>query len=307
MKKHTSRKPLHVRNTQAINIDLEHKDNPQYATNYVAQIMSFRRSLEDMSTPGTEFLDSFQADITPNMRSILVDWLVDVADEYNLHTESLFTAVNYVDRCLERSQIHRHELQLLGCACMLLASKFEEIYAPAVDEFVYISDNTYTHEEIVRMESKVCKILNFKMTVSTTATFLTRYIQAAQADQRTGTKEHKKKAPFFARYVSELALQEYNMLEYKPSMIAAAAVSLSRRTCNVTPIWHETLSHYTNYEHCELHQCERALRRLQQRQGSEKKNNVIYNKYKSSQFKSVSLVSCLMCCLATANFDKLIF
>jgi cyclin A len=295
MKKHTSRKPLHVRNTKAINIDLEHKDNPQYATNYVAQIMSFRRSLEDMSTPGTEFLDSFQADITPNMRSILVDWLVDVADEYNLHTESLFTAVNYVDRCLERSQIHRHKLQLLGCACMLLAAKFEEIYAPAVDEFVYISDNTYTHEEIVRMESKVCKILNFKMTVSTITSFLTRYLQAATADETlqndtAGTEENKEKAPLFAKYVSELALQEYRMLNFKPSEIAAAAVSLSRRTCHITPVWHPTLAHYTQYEHNSLRQCERELRRLQRRAaGSELR--AIYEKYSVGSFKRVSTVS----------------
>ena len=203
-------------------IDAGHLTDPRYVTNYVTDIMSFRRSLEFTSTPGTKFLDDFQTDITPNMRSILVDWLVEVAEEYHLHTESLFTAVNYVDRCLERSQIHRHKLQLLGCACMLLASKFEEIYAPAVDEFVYISDNTYTHEEIVRMESKVCKILNFKMTVSTTATFLPRFVQASQAGEtlvsdQVGSEENKEKAPFFAKYVAELALQEYGMLKYKPS------------------------------------------------------------------------------------------
>ena len=178
---------------------------------------------------------------------------------------------------------------------MLLASKFEEIYAPAVDEFVYISDNTYTHEEIVRMESKVCKILNFKMTVSTTTSFLTRFIQAAHADQKlltdsAGTEDNKEKAPFFAKYVSELALQEYNMLKYKPSMIAAASVSLSRRTCNITPIWHDTLAHYTQYEHGELRQCERALRRLQRQAGSSELR-AIYEKYQGSQFKRVSLVS----------------
>jgi cyclin A len=203
-------------------IDTEHLADPRYVTNYVTDIMSFRRSLEHKSTPGTKFLVEFQTDITPNMRSILVDWLVEVAEEYHLHTESLFTAVNYVDRCLELSQIHRHKLQLLGCACMLLASKFEEIYAPAVDEFVYISDNTYTHEEIVRMESKVCKILNFKMTVSTTATFLPRFVQASQAGEtlitdHMGSEDNKKKAPFFAKYVTELALQEYDMLKYRPS------------------------------------------------------------------------------------------
>ena len=77
------------------------------------------------------------------MRAILVDWLVEVAEEYNLRQVTLFTSVNYIDRCLALFQVTRHQLQLLGCACMLIASKYEEIYAPCVDEFVYISDNTY--------------------------------------------------------------------------------------------------------------------------------------------------------------------
>ena len=36
----------------------------------------------------------------------------------------------------------RSKLQLVGVTCMLIAAKFEEIHPPAVDEFVYISDNT---------------------------------------------------------------------------------------------------------------------------------------------------------------------
>ena len=145
------------------------------------------------------------------------------------------------------------------------------------------------------MESKVCKILNFKMTVSTTTSFLTRYTQASKADETlandtSGTEENKEKATFFAKYVSELALQEYNMLKYKPSMIAAAAVSLSRRTCHVSPVWHKTLTHYTQYEHDELRQCERSLRDLQ-RQASGNELRAIYKKYSASAFQRVSTVS----------------
>ena len=280
--------------SQVIDIDVKHQRNPSYVTNYVTDIMSFRRSVENASRPGTCFLENFQTDITPQMRSILVDWLVEVAEEYHLQMDTLYIAINCVDRFLERKHITRQNLQLLGCACMLLASKIEEIHAPAVDEFVYISDNTYTNEEILRMETTVCKILNCKIKMTTTASFLTRYTQAAQADQSlladsTGTENDKKKAVFFSRYVSELALQEYTMLKYKPSMIAASSVSLSRRTCNITPVWHETLAYYTEYQHVELHQCEHELWRLQQ-EASANELKAIYQKYSSSQLKHVSLI-----------------
>lgn len=97
--------------------------------------------------------------------------------------------------------MQRSKLQLLGCACMLLASKYEEIYAPVVDEFVYISDNTYTKEQasipspqrtilmidtaqVLTMETKILSNLRFHLTVVTPVTFMPRFLQAANADMQ---------------------------------------------------------------------------------------------------------------------------
>ena len=77
------------------------------------------------------------------MRGILIDWLVEVAEEYRLEAETLYLAVNYIDRFLSQVPVNRSKLQLVGVTCMLVAAKYEEIHPPAVDEFVYISDNTY--------------------------------------------------------------------------------------------------------------------------------------------------------------------
>ena len=63
-----------------------------------------------------------QRDINSNMRSILVDWLVEVAEEYRLHAETLFLSVNYLDRFLSKNQVVRDKLQLVGITCMLVAS-----------------------------------------------------------------------------------------------------------------------------------------------------------------------------------------
>lgn len=63
-----------------------------------------------------------QSDITASMRSILVDWLVEVSEEYKLHRETLFLAVNYIDRFLSYMSVQRGKLQLVGAASMFLAS-----------------------------------------------------------------------------------------------------------------------------------------------------------------------------------------
>ena len=94
-----------------------------------------------------------------NMRQILVDWLVEVSEEYKLQTETLHLAVNYIDRFLSLMSVQRSKLQLVGTAAMFIASKYEEIYPPDVSEFVYITDDTYTKRQVLRMEHLVIKVL----------------------------------------------------------------------------------------------------------------------------------------------------
>lgn len=82
------------------------------------------------------------------MRSILVDWLVEVAEEYKLSLQTLYLTINYIDRFLSVMSVLRGKLQLVGTACMLIAAKFEEIYPPDISDFVYITDDTYNAKQV---------------------------------------------------------------------------------------------------------------------------------------------------------------
>ena len=97
--------------------------------------------------PTTTYMESMQTDINPMMRSILLDWLVEVGQEYRLTSDTLFLSAAYIDRYLSLVDVKRNRLQLVGVTAMLVASKYEEIYAPQVEEFCYITDNTYTREQ----------------------------------------------------------------------------------------------------------------------------------------------------------------
>lgn len=63
-----------------------------------------------------------QPDITESMRTILVDWLAEVGEEYKLRAETLYLAVNFLDRFLSCMSVLRGKLQLVGTAAILLAS-----------------------------------------------------------------------------------------------------------------------------------------------------------------------------------------
>ena len=68
--------------------------------------------------------------------------------------------------------MHRSRLQLVGVAAMFLASKIEEVYAPAISDFVYITDNTYTDSEIRNMEMKILCALDFDLCKPVSLNFL---------------------------------------------------------------------------------------------------------------------------------------
>ena len=99
-----------------------------------------------------------QSDINSAMRTILIDWLIEVADEYKVNDETLFLCVQYIDRFLSTVNVTRSKLQLLGTTCMYIASKYEEMYPPALEEFSFITDNTYETKHILRMEQIVMKV-----------------------------------------------------------------------------------------------------------------------------------------------------
>ena len=125
----------------------------------------------------------YQKDINPSMREILVDWLIEVHLKFKLLPETLFLTVNLIDRYLSTSNIYRNKLQLVGVTAMLIASKYEEIYPPIVSDFVYITDNAYTREEILRMEERMLTTLQFGIHFTSPYRFLERFLALKNASE----------------------------------------------------------------------------------------------------------------------------
>lgn len=78
--------------------------------------------MESKRRPLPNYVEKTQPDITADMRAVLIDWLVDVAEEYKLLPETLYLTASYIDRYLSCNAINRKRLQLLGVSSMLIAS-----------------------------------------------------------------------------------------------------------------------------------------------------------------------------------------
>jgi len=238
-------------------IDQADVGNPQCVTEYVGDIMQHLRATETKWLPSPDYMHA-QTDINEKMRAILIDWLIDVHLKFKLVPETMNLTVNIIDRFLSAKHVARKKLQLVGVTAMLIASKYEEIYAPEVKDFVYISDKAYSRDEILKMESLMLNTLSFNLTVPSSLQFVGRFAKASGF-----AKDESKESQKFiglANYIAELMLQEYFMIKYLPSMVAASATYLAIKIMNKDRgVWSATMHRYTQYSEAALANCSNDL------------------------------------------------
>lgn len=84
--------------------------------------------------------------------------------------ETLYLTVNLIDRFLALKPVVRKKLQLVGVTAMLLASKYEEVSVPVVEDLVLISDKAYSRQEVLEMVSYI-RSLDYKKNFNKTIDF----------------------------------------------------------------------------------------------------------------------------------------
>ncbi|RDX68039.1 putative cyclin-A3-1, partial [Mucuna pruriens] len=171
--------------------------------------------MEKKRRPMVNYIEKIQNDVTITMRGILVDWLVEVAEEYELLSDTLRLSVSYVDKVLSINPVSKPMLQLLG------VSKYEENSPPHVEEFSFITDNTYCKAEVVCMEAEVLKALNFELGNPTVKTFSRRFTGIACENRKICKllfvllyfQASSLQFEFMSYYLAELSLLDYYCLK----------------------------------------------------------------------------------------------
>ena len=232
---------------------------------------------------------SRQNDINARMREILVDWLIEVHLKFKLQPETLYLTIHIVDRFLAKQQIPRTRLQLVGCTAMLLASKYEEIYAPEVNDFVAISDKAYTRDQILQYEGIMLQALEFNLTQPSALRFAERYTRVAgeAIPMLVNDSNTREQVDHLTKYIIELTLQVYSFLQYRPSHIASCALSIALSTVTGgRSVWCSELEDETGYSMNDLSKCLTELYELARNDGS--KYRAVRKKFAHRKFGEVS-------------------
>ncbi|KAH9077906.1 cyclin-like protein [Lactarius deliciosus] len=141
-------------------LDAEDADDPMMVSEYVNDIFEYLKAAEQTTLPNPNYMDS-QKDLAWKMRGILTDWLIQVHMRFRLLPETLYLAINIIDRFLSARVVSLAKLQLV-----------EEIVAPSAVNFLYCADSSYTEAEILQAEKYILKTLEWNMARTVAKYFL---------------------------------------------------------------------------------------------------------------------------------------
>ncbi len=199
-------------------LDLEDYDDPLMVAEYVGEIFEYLQVLEEATMPSPDYMDQ-QDHLEWHLRGVLIDWLIEVHTRFHLLPETAFLAVNIIDRFLSARVVELEKLQLVGITAMFIASKYEEVLSPHVQNFQHVADDGFTVEEILQAERFVLQALNYDLSYPNPMNFLRRISKADSYDIQTRT---------LGKYLLEISLLDHKFMGYHPSHIAAASMYLAR-------------------------------------------------------------------------------
>ncbi|KAK8956953.1 Cyclin-D5-1 [Platanthera zijinensis] len=155
------------------------------------------------------------------LRCEAIQWILKMKESFGFCPQTVYMAVSYFDRFLMRRSIDNEQswvVQLLSVACISLAAKMEEVMPPSLIE--YQTEKCYFDAiTIQRMELFVLSTLEWRMSSVAPFSYL-RFFTNKFFHGSNFSRDLLSKSIGFIFSV----LEEINLVEFRASVIAAAAV-----------------------------------------------------------------------------------
>lgn len=202
-------------------------------TDLVTQLFSLSKASARSDTQGI-----LKRGIKDSMRYILMDWLVEVTTMKDFSSLTLHVTVGCVDRYLARRSVPKACLQLLGIACMVICTRYVSKEILTIREAVWLTDNTYKYEDLVRMMGEVVSVLKGKIRGPTLLDYGEVLLSLLPLEKRT---------THLFSYICELSLLYSALATPPPAKLACAVLLLTRALHYYVPIWPSQLVDYTGF------------------------------------------------------------
>jgi cyclin B len=214
-------------------------------------------------------------------RSIIFQWLIKNNHNWKLNDDTIFMAMNIMDRYISKYKVKNSEFQLIGIASYFIASKYEDIYPPYLDELSKICNFIYTPDDIIKKEYEILSGLNFDILYNSSYKFLTFLHSICDKENM--------KLFYLAQFILELSLENLEILEYSQCKRAMAALLLAKKIMKIKKSWNDVKLYY-NYNENEIKNIQKKMIILLNNVMKSKNKNSVFEKFESSRYKSVSSI-----------------
>lgn len=173
--------------------------------------------------------------LQPSMRAMLLDWLNEVSQAYNLTRQTYYLALDFFDRFLSTKQnMPKKQLQMLGITCMFIAAKIEEIFPPKLERFAFVCDGACDENDILVNELVILNALNWELSPMTPISWLSLFTQIYSSMDKENVEniiygeqflmpDYQSKLFVQIAHLIDLCTLSAGSLDYSYSVIAAAA------------------------------------------------------------------------------------
>jgi len=225
-----------------IDIDIEEDGMVDYGSDMFA----YMKEREEVCVVEEDYLD--QSSVSPEMRAVLVDWLLQVQHYLKLSQETLYLGISLLDTILDKRDVEPDKLQLVGITSLYVASKCEEYYPADLKKLVRLTENSYREQDVFDMELVLLGVVNFQVYVPTAADFLPRICRAALRPSKEFLKT--------CLYLVDSHLHCATHPSTAPSLISAAAVlgslllhytEANEDFADLSRLWTDSLHFYSTY------------------------------------------------------------
>jgi len=221
-----------------------------------------------------------------NNRSIILQWLIKNNMKWKLKDDTIFMAMNIMDRYISKFKSKNLEFQLIAISSYFIASKYEDIYPPYLDELSQICNYIYSNDDIIKKEYEILVGLNFDILYNSSYKYLTFLHSIADKDNL--------KLLYLAQFILELSLENIDILEHSQSQRALAALLIAKKILQIKKSWNN-LRLYYNYDDNVIKKVQKKMIVLLNKVMKSKSKNAIYEKFESSKYKSVSSLLDSLC------------
>lgn len=178
-------------------------------------------TLQVQTLPNPDMMTT-QPELQSHMRPYLLDFLVETHLGLRLSRETLYLAVNLVDRYCSKRVVLRRHYQLVGCTSLWIAAKYcdSKQKLPSIEELMLVCCSAYDAQMFVQMELHILNTLGWSVSHPTFDQFLDLFLYQTDAEDAQVLRD-------IALYLCENAMYHPALFDFLPSTVSECALQLA--------------------------------------------------------------------------------